>query len=82
MGQCRRVAERETGEAMGGVEGFSCFLGLGFGEGGILEPRALAGDGDDSGMMEKTVEDGAGGGHVLHEQRRKWYHREGPAWRA
>lgn len=43
------------------------FLGSGFGEGAVLETVALAGDGDDGGVMEEAVEDGAGGGNVLQE---------------
>ena len=48
---------------------FSCSrLGVGefgFAKGGVLEPVAFAGDGDEVGVMEEAVEDGAGGGNVL-----------------
>jgi len=42
----------------------SALFGFGFGESGVLETVALAGDGDDGGVMEEAVEDGAGGGDV------------------
>ena len=38
-----------------------------FGEGTVLEPVALTGDGDDGGVMEKAVEDRSRGGHILKQ---------------
>ena len=34
-------------------------------EGGVLQPVAVAGDGDAVGVMQEPVEDGGGGRHVL-----------------
>ena len=42
-------------------------FGFRFANGGILEAVAFAGDGDDLGVVEEAVEDGAGGGHVLKQ---------------
>ena len=60
---CRRVAEREAALR----QGCSVRFGLGFGESGVLEAVAFAGDGDDGGVMEEAVEDGPRGGDVLEE---------------
>lgn len=38
---------------------------LGFGERGILEPVAIAGNGDDLGVVHEAVADGAAGRYIL-----------------
>ena len=54
-GSGRRVAEREAAARVslgsGGVPGGRCASG-------VFEPEALAGEGDDAGVVEEAVEDG------------------------
>ena len=50
-----------------GAFSFGCLgvVEFGFAEGGVLEAVAFPGDGDEAGVMEEAVEDGAGGGSLL-----------------
>jgi len=58
-------------DGRGAARSSSCggfgFDGIGPAEASVFEPVALAGDGEDLGVMEESVEDGAGGGNVLEE---------------
>jgi hypothetical protein len=62
-GSGRRVAEREAADrASLGSRGV-----LVGGPGGVFEPEAPAGEGDDAGVVEEAVEDGGGGRDVADQ---------------